>query len=214
MVGLFLGWIFRNFPLKSPGVNVSMESVAIWASMMLSWLWVSQESGLLGTTSPVLPTSFLDISGLRLRDGNHVHLLSIMDTANLWHLLARLSVRLLLLNFLFNSSLCWSSRFLYFSSSGGEEVLFLFFWLRVKQLGRAWRLSDKWTCEGCAGLGCLASYSNDTEWGRCRVTQARPASFHRRRGGGGGGGCWRGGAGLRGAVWKWIRGLDASYCNQ
>lgn len=32
-----------------------------------------------------------------------------------------------------------------------------------------------------AGRGCLACYSNTAEWGRCWVTQSRPASFHRHR---------------------------------
>ncbi len=41
MVGLFLGWIFLNFPLKSAGANICMERPAIWTKTIPSWLWVS-----------------------------------------------------------------------------------------------------------------------------------------------------------------------------
>ncbi len=62
MVGLFLGWIFLNFPLKSAGANICKERPAIWTKTIPSWLWVSQGSGLSSTTTPALPTSSKDIS--------------------------------------------------------------------------------------------------------------------------------------------------------
>lgn len=78
IVGLFLGWIFRNFPLKSPGVNISIERLAIWTRTMLSWLWASQEFVSLGTASS------LGISDTRVTESNRVHSLNSMDTA-IWH---------------------------------------------------------------------------------------------------------------------------------
>lgn len=62
MVGLFLGWIFLNFPLKSAGANICIERLAIWTKTIPSWLWVSQRSGLSSTTTPALPKSSKDIS--------------------------------------------------------------------------------------------------------------------------------------------------------
>lgn len=81
MVGLFLGWIFLNFPLKSAGANICIERLAIWTKTIPSWLWVSQGFGLPSTSTPVLLTSSTDISDTDDKKRYWFHLLRIsMDT--------------------------------------------------------------------------------------------------------------------------------------
>lgn len=173
IVGLFLGWIFRNFPLKSPGVNMSTERLAIWTRTMLPWLWTSVEFVSLGSASS------LDISDTRKTRAQRCSLAQQHGYSNLPPLSFSLpSLSLLpwgappplhasgLLLFLFLVAVAFPPRCL---RVGGYSV---------------WNLNVCQTsmCGGVcavAGRGCLACYSNTAEWGRCWVTQSRTASFHR-----------------------------------
>lgn len=144
MVGLFLGWIFLNFPLKSAGANICMERLAIWTKTIPSWLWVSQGSGLSSTTTPALPTSSKDISDTDDKRGT-----AFTCYGSAW------------------MKLLWRSSALY--------CLSLLFFVPLSSVPGTWALKcevnqrDEYLCSLSAltGPGCLASYSNTPEWGRC-----------------------------------------------
>lgn len=118
-MGLFLGCIFRNFPLKSPGVNISMERLAIWTRTMLSWLWASQEFVSLGTAS-----SF-GISDTTVTESDRVHSLSSMGP-RIWHHCLSIFLHFLSFSELLSSEVAprsWSSTFFSYRVSSISSLL-------------------------------------------------------------------------------------------
>lgn len=181
---------------------MSIGRLAIWTRTMLSWFWFSQEFVLLGTASS------LGISDTRVTESNCVHFLNSMDTAIWHHLFSGF------LHFLAFSdpllSLVYTHRSGLLLSCPIVSVAFAFFsksvrWWICQVKERSLNVCQTSMCVGVcavAGGGCLACYSNTAEWGRCRVTQFRPASFHghRKRAGW----VWSVEGSVTG-VWKWSR---------